>query len=568
MANLKNGSSGSEVEKLQNMLISAGYDVGKSGADGIFGPDTEKGVMQYQKDHGLAVDGIAGPITLGSLNGGNKNNLVNLNNTNTNTVAGTGGGNAGAVNDVPIVKDNVSANEVAGTPKVEEVQEATNAYVPTPFTRQEFGYTPFEKSDTVKQADAMLAELMANKPGAWSDPYYNKYMGYLNQYENRDPFSYDVNSDALYQQYKDQYIQQGQLAMMDTMGQAAAMTGGYGNSYAQAVGQQAYNQQLNQLNEIVPELYNMAYNRYNQEGQELLNLYSLYNGLSEQDYNKYLGELDRYYNDVNVARNYANDLLQNEFNVWSTSTQLDFDTWNANTGYAFDEWKTTEGMAHTSSENDKNRQWQTEENDKTREEDNKDKTKDELIDLIKNHGYQPTDDELAAAGITKAQAEAYAKSYADNQAEKDEDKKTEAWKTLMTKIQMGYTPTDDELAAAGMTRDEAATYADYFSNNSGTTGTTNKNDTTDTPEYEEFPAPGSTAYNYMVGQINKAESLDELSAITSEYIRKYGEDAIRNLTAFQRKLEELTPKTGGVVLNQGLSIGGGSGGGTSYFEMR
>ena len=36
---------------------------------------------------------------------------------------------------------------------------------------------------------------------------------------NREHFSYDLNGDALYQQYKDRYIQQGRQAMMDTMGQ-------------------------------------------------------------------------------------------------------------------------------------------------------------------------------------------------------------------------------------------------------------------------------------------------------------------------------------------------------------
>ena len=71
-----------------------------------------------------------------------------------------------------------------------------------------------------------------------------------------------MNSDALYQQYRDLYTQQGQMAMMDTMGQAAAMTGGYGNSYAQTAGQQMYNQYLGKLNEVVPELYQQAYNRY------------------------------------------------------------------------------------------------------------------------------------------------------------------------------------------------------------------------------------------------------------------------------------------------------------------
>lgn len=74
-------------------------------------------------------------------------------------------------------------------------------------------------------------------------------------------FNYDFNADALYQQYKDKYIQQGQLAMADTMGQAAAMTGGYGNSYAATVGNQAYQAQMQNLNDIVPELYNLAYSK-------------------------------------------------------------------------------------------------------------------------------------------------------------------------------------------------------------------------------------------------------------------------------------------------------------------
>ena len=55
-------------------------------------------------------------------------------------------------------------------------------------------------------------------------------------------FKYNVNADPLYQQYKDQYIQGGKLAMMDTMGKAAALTGGYGSTYGQQVGQQDIDQ--------------------------------------------------------------------------------------------------------------------------------------------------------------------------------------------------------------------------------------------------------------------------------------------------------------------------------------
>lgn len=104
----------------------------------------------------------------------------------------------------------------------------------------------------------------------------------IKDYINRKDFSYDFNADALYQQYKDKFIQQGKLAMADTMGQAAAMTGGYGNSYAQSLGQQAFQNSLDNLNDIVPELYQMAYERYNQEGKDMLDTL----GVLGDDYNR------------------------------------------------------------------------------------------------------------------------------------------------------------------------------------------------------------------------------------------------------------------------------------------
>ena len=85
----------------------------------------------------------------------------------------------------------------------------------------------------------------------------------------REDFHYDMDADALYQQYKDKYMKQGALAMEDTMGKAAALTGGYGNSYAQSVGQQVYNQHLAGLNDVVPELYALARQQYDAEGMLL-----------------------------------------------------------------------------------------------------------------------------------------------------------------------------------------------------------------------------------------------------------------------------------------------------------
>ena len=104
---------------------------------------------------------------------------------------------------------------------------------------------------------------------------------------NREPFSYDLNGDALYQQYKDRYIQQGRQAMMDTMGQAATLTGGYGNSYAQSVGQQTYQGYLQGLNDQVPALYRLALDRYNSEGDRLRGNLNVMLEQDDVDYGRY-----------------------------------------------------------------------------------------------------------------------------------------------------------------------------------------------------------------------------------------------------------------------------------------
>lgn len=62
---LGRGSKGAEVTELQKKLTQLGYSVGIT--NGNFGPTTEAAIRNFQKDHGLKVDGLAGEKTIKEL---------------------------------------------------------------------------------------------------------------------------------------------------------------------------------------------------------------------------------------------------------------------------------------------------------------------------------------------------------------------------------------------------------------------------------------------------------------------------------------------------------------------
>ena len=132
----------------------------------------------------------------------------------------------------------------------------------------------------------------------------------FNKLLNRESFSYDTETDPLYKLYREQYINKGRLAMQDTMGQAAALTGGYGSSYSQAVGQQQYDAYLQKLNSVVPELYQLAYSRYQDEGDELKDQYNMYMAKDAQDYDRARINYEQLQSQMNAAADQVKAILE------------------------------------------------------------------------------------------------------------------------------------------------------------------------------------------------------------------------------------------------------------------
>lgn len=266
MATLKSGSRGDEVKKLQQALNSSGYNLDE---DGIYGSKTEAAVRDYQSKNGLSVDGIAGNLTQGKLYG---------------TSTSTSG--------LPGVSSSTSQN----------------------LSKYEQGYKP---SDTVQAALDKLNAAQQSKP----EDYVSQWEGLIDsmwdQINNREDFAYDYSQDPTYNVYRDLYAAQGSQAMQDAMGQAAALSGGYGSSYAQSVGQQTYDQYLQDLNSIIPDLAEQAYARDQAEYADLMNRYQLAMESEAIDYDRYQDEVADYWTNLEYLTNIYNNELQMDYNQFA-----------------------------------------------------------------------------------------------------------------------------------------------------------------------------------------------------------------------------------------------------------
>ena len=290
MATLKYGSQGAEVTNLQKLLNRYGYNLD---VDGIFGEKTEEAVRNFREGEGLGIDGT--------------------------------------------VDDKVLEHMMSNAPVSKNTSSNTNTS--KPFSYGDFSYDDYQESDLVKQAQAALNAQLAQKPGEYTSQWQSQLDDTINKILNREKFSYDLNGDALYQQYKDKYIQQGKMAMGDAIGQASAMTGGYGNSYAQSVGQQAYQSQLQNLNDIIPTLYQMQLDKYQMEGQDLYNQYSMLGEQENMDYGRYRDQMSDWQSERDYLANRYDTERDYDYSKYINDRDFAYGTYADDKSYAYDEYR-------------------------------------------------------------------------------------------------------------------------------------------------------------------------------------------------------------------------------------
>lgn len=281
---LKSGMSGDDVKNLQTQLNSNGYSLE---TNGVYDDNTVNAVKDYQSKNGLVVDGIVGEKTTAKLNSSNTNSPT----------AGTTDGTSGSSSSSTSTSVTVSGGSTSGN---------------------------YVQSQAVKDAYAKLQETLNGRPNDYLSQYDDQIKQLSQQILNRDPFSYDLNADMLYQQYKDQYTNLGQQAMRDTVGDVSNMTGGYANSYASTAGSQAYQSYLQQLNDRVPELYQLARDTYDRDLGMQMDQLNIYRDLDNTDYMRYADQLADYYNRAQLADSQYQTLYNQDYNQWLDQRNYDY----------------------------------------------------------------------------------------------------------------------------------------------------------------------------------------------------------------------------------------------------
>lgn len=266
------GSQGDAVRQLQSELNRHGYQLDE---DGVFGKKTRAAVRDYQKKKSLRLDGIAGDETWGSL-----------------------------------LASPAPAEETTPAPVARPSAKTAEA-----LARLEKGYAP---SEDVTAAQAYRDSVAALQPDAYDSAYRQRLAALYDEIEGRQAFSYDPETDSDFAQYARLYRQKGRAAMEDTMGQAAALTGGYGSSYAENAGQQAYGQYMQELMALLPQLREQAQAAYDREGQALQTRYDLLDKQEKADYDRWQDGMSDWEKQLSLAQEQYDSVSQQDRRLYET----------------------------------------------------------------------------------------------------------------------------------------------------------------------------------------------------------------------------------------------------------
>ena len=165
---------------------------------------------------------------------------------------------------------------------------------------------------------------------SYENQYAEQQQALLDAIINRPDFSWSKEDDPQWSSYKKSYLREGDRATANALGQAAAASGGRPSTAALTAATQAGDYYATQLNDIIPTLYQQAYDRYLNEYNMSLQDLNAVNTQEQLDYAKYLDQLGQFNTDRNFAFNqYLSDfdILQDQLASLQGQDSVDYNRW-------------------------------------------------------------------------------------------------------------------------------------------------------------------------------------------------------------------------------------------------
>ena len=200
-----------------------------------------------------------------------------------------------------------------------QVADAYNAYKAR-LSRMPDDYM---ESDEVEGRREQLRKVEENRPDPFKSKYQDQISNLLDGIYNQKKFSYtgkDLQNDDIYKMYAQRYSDSARRAMQDTMANAQAQSGGYGSSYAAQVAQQAYDNQMNGLNDKALDFRDRAYQMYRDDQANEYNKLQAFQGQDNTDYGRYRDTVTDWQNDRNYFLNALNGERSHDLNVYNANT--------------------------------------------------------------------------------------------------------------------------------------------------------------------------------------------------------------------------------------------------------
>ena len=170
----------------------------------------------------------------------------------------------------------------------------------------------------------------------WENPYSDEQKAAFDAVVNREAFSYDPNQDVAWQNARKQYLREADRATQDTMGQAAALTGGMPSTAAMAAAQQAGDYYRGQLNDRMADYQNMAYDRYLNDANLNFGTLDAINNMSESDYQKYWDNVGLGFDQLSAI----NSMSQQARSEYDTDRNFAYNQWTDELGFQSDKQNT------------------------------------------------------------------------------------------------------------------------------------------------------------------------------------------------------------------------------------